>query len=90
MQVQLDIPEPLYAEYAQAAAASGQSIEAVLLDKIADAHADELPASFWTPERMAEMEAAQAEIEAGDFFTPEQVRAHFAAKRAAWAQSQQP
>lgn len=90
MQIQLEISETLYAEFAQAAAASGQSVEVAMVDQLAAKFDDDLPDGFWSPERLAELRAADAEIDAGDFFTAEQVREHFAQKKAAWIQSQRP
>lgn len=87
MHISLDIPEPLYAEIAQAAVASGQSVEAVVVDQLAIDFSNEIPAGFWTPERMAEIDAAYAEARDGKALTMEQVRGHFAAKREAWLQN---
>jgi hypothetical protein len=41
---------------------------------------------LFTPERLAEIDRSSAEIDAGHFFTAEQVREHFRQKRAEWTQ----
>jgi len=45
---------------------------------------------FFTPERLAHIDAAAAEIKAGNCFTAEQVREHFKRKRAEWTQKNGP
>lgn len=44
---------------------------------------DEIQRMF-TPERLSKIADADAEIDRGEFLTPEQVRAHFKQKQAAW------
>ncbi len=39
---------------------------------------------LFTPERLAEIESARAEIKAGNSFTADQVREHFKKKREEW------
>ncbi len=41
---------------------------------------------LFTPERLAEIDEAAADVEAGNYFTAEQVREHFKQKREAWIQ----
>jgi hypothetical protein len=89
MHVHLEIPEPLYAEIAEAAAVSGQSVEAVMVGRLAAPSGDHISDDFWSPDRLAELRAADADIDAGNFFTPEQVRRHFAQKSAERSQSPQ-
>lgn len=45
---------------------------------------------LFTPERLAHIDAAAAEIKAGNYFTAEQVREHFKKKRAEWIQKNGP
>ena len=53
-----------------------------------DMHDDEDAAiqRMFTPERLAHIAKAEAEIEAGDFYTSEQVDDHLRAKHEAWLQ----
>jgi hypothetical protein len=39
---------------------------------------------LFTPERLAEIEAAEADVKAGHYYTAEEVREHFKRKRAEW------
>jgi hypothetical protein len=87
MDLHLNIPDPLYAEIAQAAAASGQTVERMVVERLAVDFGDELPDGFWTSDRLAQLAAADAEIDAGEFFTSDQVKEHFAQKLAASTQS---
>jgi hypothetical protein len=41
---------------------------------------------LFTPERLAEIDQAAADVEAGNYFTAEQAREHFRQKREAWIQ----
>lgn len=43
---------------------------------------------MFTPERLADIAQADEEIDAGESFTSEQVRDHFAQRQAAWNQAQ--
>lgn len=45
---------------------------------------------LFTPQRLADIDAAAAEIAAGNSYTAEQVREHFDRKRAAWQQKNAP
>lgn len=39
---------------------------------------------LFTPDRLAEIDKAQEQIKAGNFYTAQQVREHFKRKRAEW------
>jgi hypothetical protein len=39
---------------------------------------------LFTPERLAEIDKAAADVKAGNYYTAEQVREHFKQKRAEW------
>ncbi len=84
MHVQLNIPEPLYAEIAQAAAASGQTVEAMVVDQLAIDFSDTPPASFWTPDILASIDAAFEEGDRLGGLTLDQVQAKRLAKSKAW------
>ena len=45
---------------------------------------DEAIQRMFTPERLAHIAKADAQIDAGEFFTPEQVDEHFTKKHTAW------
>ena len=66
------------------AKSDGRPVEAVAAEQIETGFSDELPSSFWTPERLAEMRASAADIDAGNFFTSQQVEERLSANRAAW------
>jgi predicted transcriptional regulator len=51
---------------------------------------DEAIQRMFTPERLAVIDEALAEVKAGKFFTAAQVDEHFAQKDAAWIQSHRP
>ena len=80
----LQLPEPLYAEIAQAAAASGQSVEEVVIDQLAADFSDDLPASFWTPELLASIDAAREEAAQGGGISLDEMRERTAARSRAW------
>lgn len=84
MNVRLDIPEPLYAEIAQVAAASGQSVEAVMVDHLTADFMGDPPASFWTPELLASIDAAVAEADQGGGVTLDEMRVELAARSRGW------
>ena len=54
----------------------------VVLDDVSDAEFD--PVRFFTPERLAELDAADASIRAGRGYTTEQLDAELAKRRAEW------
>jgi len=49
---------------------------------------DEAIQRMFTPERLAHIDKAAAEVKAGNALTPAQVREHFARKESAWMESQ--
>jgi len=79
-QVQLELTDQLYSQVMRRAAESGfESIEEYAVGVITDDLADDtenLDHSF-TPERLARIDKAIAQVKAGEFMTSDQVRAHF-------------
>lgn len=95
MHVQLD--ERLYKEAQRRAAEAGfESVDAYVADVVSfdlsDAGPGETPNldHLFTPERLAKIDEAIAEADAGNTFTAEQVREHFKQKRATWARENGP
>jgi hypothetical protein len=60
------------------------------LDLKVSMHTSPMWCALISPTRVAKIDAAIAEVEAGNTFTAEQVREHFKQKRAAWAQKNGP
>jgi hypothetical protein len=94
-QVQLD--ERLYKEAQRRASEAGfASVDEYVADVVShDLIEDSVGETpnldhLFTPERLAHIDAAAAQIEAGNYFTAEQVREHFKKKRAAWIQQNRP
>ncbi len=83
----LQLPDLLYQEIAQAAAASGQTVESVVVDQLVADFTDTLPSSFWTPELLASIDAAAAEADLGGSMTVEQVKEHRLSKSREWRAS---
>lgn len=90
MRFEVTIPDPLFDGAQRAAVANGLSLEAYLAGavqlRLQDEPSDDM-AWFFTPERIAEIREAAAEARTGNNLAPEQVEAHFAAKKAAWLES---
>jgi hypothetical protein len=90
MRFEVTIPDPLFAGAQRAAAANGLSLEAYVTDavqlRLQDEPSDDM-AWFFTPDRVMEIREAAAEARTGNNLTPEQVEAHFAAKKAAWLET---
>lgn len=82
----IQLPDDAYVALAAVAESNGRSVEATAADQLTVDFTDELPASFWNPERLAEMREAVANIDAGHFLTSEQVEERLAANRAKWLQ----
>ena len=78
----VEIPDPLYDEASRRAAARGESLETLVRDVLA-AFLEDAPLVL-TPEQREKIARAEAEIDAGDFYTPEQVREHFVKRKADW------
>ena len=83
----IQLSDDAYAALAAVAESNGGTVESAAADQLQADFTDELPASFWGPERLAEMRAAAADIEAGDFLTLAQVQDRLGANRAAWLQT---
>jgi predicted transcriptional regulator len=89
MNVQLD--DRLYQQAKQRAAEAGfASVDEYVADVVSHDLIEDLDAEqpdlqhLFTPERLAEIDAGFAEIQAGKCFTAEEVREHFKQKRAEW------
>ena len=90
-QIQLD--DQVFKAAQHRAAVGGYSsvdeyISDIVVHDLAEDNAGETPNldHLFTPERLAEINQAAADVEAGNYFTAEQVREHFKQKRAAWIQ----
>ena len=83
----IQLPDPLYAELVQDAATNGQSVETIVLDRIRANSTDDLPADFWTPELLASLDAAAAEADQGGSLTLDEVRDRRIAKSEAWQEA---
>jgi len=88
---EIRIPDEVYHQAAQAAEARHVSLEAFVTETLQLRLRDEDAAiqKMFTPERLAHIAKAQAQIKAGQSFTPEEARADFAAKRAEWLEANQ-
>ena len=67
----IQLPEPLYDGAAQAAASAGLSLEAFVLDAVQSRVEDDtgVPDSFFTPQIVAEIDAAIVEADKGGSLT---------------------
>jgi len=80
------IPDPLYVEAQRAAAASGLSVEAYVQEAV-QVHIDEDGPIRLTPEQVDIIAKAEADIDAGNFFTAPQMREYFNQKKSAWTRT---
>jgi hypothetical protein len=94
---QVQLKERLYKEAECRAADAGFStvdeyVADVVSQDLVEDTGGEIPNldHLFTPERLAHIDAAAAEIKTGNFFTSEQVQEHFKQKRAEWAQKNGP
>ena len=90
MRLEISISDPIFAGAQRAAAAAGLSVDQFVQEAVKRQLRDEPDddfAWFFTPTRIAEIREAAAEAQGGNNLSPEQVEAHFAAKRAAWHSS---
>jgi len=78
----IPLPDSLFAKAEQAAAASGRSVELYVQEAVALQLEEDVPIRL-TPEQVAKITQAEAEIDAGEFFTSEEVRAYFGQKKSA-------
>jgi hypothetical protein len=88
---EIRIPDEVYRQAAQAADAQHVSLEDFVTE-ILQLHLQEGDAAIqrmFTPERLAHIAKAEAEIDAGLGLTPQQARADFATKRAEWLRANQ-
>ena len=79
-QVQLELTDQLYNQVMRRAAESGfESIEEYAVGVITDDLADDTENldNIFTPERLAHIDKAIAQVKAAEFMTSDQVRAHF-------------
>jgi len=79
----ISLSDPIYVEAQRAAAASGLSVEAYVEEALRLHIQDDAPIIL-TPEQVALITQAEADIDAGKGLTMEQVRAELAANRVAW------
>jgi len=83
-----DVPldDSLYSRIQHAAASSGVSEETFVAEAVkvylSEEETDEYPPL--TPEQLAKVRAAQAQVNAGDVHTPEEVRAYLKHKHESW------
>jgi hypothetical protein len=90
---QIQIDEKIFeAAQRRAADAGYSSVDEYVADVVAhhlvEDGNDETPNldHLFTPERLAEIDQAAAEVEAGNYVTADQVREHLRQKREAWIQ----
>lgn len=83
MRLDITLPDQLYSETQRAAIAAGVSVDRFIVEAIA-LHAKEESGPVATPELIASLHAAQAEIDAGQGLTIEEVRVELSAKRDEW------
>jgi len=72
----VSLPDPLFVEAQRAAAASGLSVEAYVQEAV-KLHIQEDSPIKLTPEQVAIIAAAEADIDAGNFYTAPQMREYF-------------
>lgn len=80
------IPAPLYIEAQHVAAASGLSVEAYVQEAL-QLHLEQDAPVRLTPEQAAIIATAEADIDAGNLFTADQMREYYTQKKPAWTQS---
>lgn len=80
----IQLPDPAFDEAAREAAASGLSVEEFVAEMVIDGLHGTGGDTPLTTEQIEKVRQAQAEIARGDSLTDEEVKAHFARKRAAW------
>jgi hypothetical protein len=86
---QVQISDRLYKEAQRRAAEAGFSTVDDYVAEVLTRDSIEGPEDFghlFTPERLAHINAAAAQIDAGQFFTTEQADAELARRRAEWLQ----
>jgi hypothetical protein len=88
---QVQLNEDLYKNAQRRAAEAGfSSVDEYVADVVShdllDVNGDETPNldHLFTPERLAQIDAAAAEIDAGNYFTSEQMHEELARRRAEW------
>ncbi len=84
MRLEVTIPDRLFSEAEQAASSNGLSIEKYLVGALKRRLNDEEPKVKLSPEQIALVKEAQAEIKAGQFITMEESKKLSEASRAAW------
>ena len=90
---QIQIDDQVFKAAQQRAADAGYAYVAdVLVHDLVEECNGETPNldHLFTPERLALIDNAAADIDAGNFFTAEQVWKHFKQKRAEWIQKNSP
>lgn len=85
----VSLPDPLYAEAQRAASASGMSVEAYVQEAVQVQIEEDAPIRL-TPEQVAVIAQAEADIDAGLGLSLEDVRAELAAHRLTWQAENRP
>jgi len=84
MRLEVTIPDPIFDQAQRAATASGVSIDRFLSEAVRFWFDDEPRGPIATPELIAALRKAEADIDAGKGLTMAQLDESLAAKRAAW------
>lgn len=85
----IQIPELAFEAIANVAQAHGESVETFVL-KAARRRAEEEAPIRLTPEQIAICQRGDAQIDAGEFYTAEQIRERFLRKKEEWLKGQKP
>lgn len=83
----IQLPDPVYSAIAQAAAASGLSVEAIVAKQLAVDFGDEVPTGFFSPALLAEIDAAREESRLGGSLSLDEVTERRLAKSKAWREN---
>jgi len=79
-QVQVHLEDRVYNEAKRRAEEAGfEDVDSYLADVLANEFEDDIDEmqGFFTPERLAQIDAATAQIKAGESYTMDEVREHF-------------
>jgi len=79
----ISLPDPLYLEARRAAAASGLTVEAYVQEAV-QLHLEEDAPLRLTPEQIAIIAQAEADMDAGKGMSLEEVKKELAANRRSW------
>jgi hypothetical protein len=86
---QVQLSEQVYKEAERRALDAGYpSVDDYVAEVVSQGFLDDADVDLlFTPERLAHIDRATAEIENGDFFTPKQAEAELAKRRSQWLQN---